>query len=71
VAAQLTANAAVTKTLDCSGSPDAIITTTISGKHLYPYGSKKGTGTPVPRVQQVLNIYNKRKQCQCGPYTFL
>jgi hypothetical protein len=28
---RLTAAAVVTKTLDCSGSPDAVITTTITG----------------------------------------
>lgn len=48
VAAQLTANAAVTKTLDCDPTnPDAIITTTISGGNSpFTYTVQKGTGTP-------------------------
>ncbi|MES2575912.1 MAG: SprB repeat-containing protein, partial [Bacteroidota bacterium] len=44
---QLTSAAAVTKTLDCSVSPDAVITTTITGgRSPYTYTVQKGAGAP-------------------------
>ncbi|OUD29149.1 hypothetical protein FPG59_15855, partial [Flavobacterium sp. FPG59] len=57
VAAQLTANAGVTKTLDCSGSPDAIITATISGGRApFTVGVTSGTG-PGTIVQPTANTF--------------
>ncbi|TAF67915.1 MAG: hypothetical protein EAZ58_09600, partial [Flavobacterium sp.] len=45
---RLTAAAVVSKTLDCSASPDAVITTTITGgRSPFTYTVQKGTGTPV------------------------
>jgi hypothetical protein len=58
---RLTAAAVVTKTLDCSGSPDAVITTITGGRA--PFTFPKGSGTPsvVPSVAQHL----LPRQCQC------
>jgi hypothetical protein len=47
IASQLTASAVLTKRLDCTGSPDAIITGTISGGYApYTVTLVQGTGTP-------------------------
>ncbi len=44
---RLTAAAVVTKTLDCSSSPDAVITTTITGGRApFTYTVQKGSGAP-------------------------
>lgn len=73
VYSQLTANAVVTKTLDCSTSPDAVITTAITGgKAPFTYTIQKGSGTPSTPASSATSTFTMSViNANADTYTFV
>ena len=73
VASQLTANAVVTKTLDCTSTPNATITTTITGGGApFTYTVQKGTGAPSANTPVVGTTFTTSvSNANADTYTFV
>lgn len=69
VAAQLTAGAGVTKALDCSGTPDAIISGTINGGRA-PFTVVVSSGTGPGTIAQLTATTFTYTTAVAGAYTF-